>query len=231
MSEEFDQFAHNYDQHLAKGLSATGENKDYFARERIKWLAEFLNDSGISNPRSIMDFGCGHGGSISLLADTFSPERLVGVDVSSESIEIAAREHKHVCGAEFCTLSTHSPAGEFDLVFTNGVFHHIPLSERAAALNYVHRALKPGGLFAFWENNPWNPGTRYVMSRIPFDRDAKMVFPSRAAHAMRAAGFIIERKDFLFVFPAFLKGLRGLEPMLARFPVGGQYFIAGRRPL
>ena len=33
-------------------------------------------------------------------------------------------------------------------------------------------ALRPGGLFAFWENNPWNPGTRLVMSRIPFDRDA-----------------------------------------------------------
>lgn len=229
MSEEFDQFAQHYDKHLAKGLSATGEDKEFFARERIKWLAGFLDRSGLGHPRSIMDYGCGDGGSISLLAKTFSPDRLMGVDVSSESIDIAARQHAGRNDIEFRDLRSFAPENEFDLIFTNGVFHHIPPAERPTAFAYIFRALKVGGYFAFWENNPWNPGTRYVMSRIPFDHDAKMVFPGRAARGMRDAGFVVERKDFLFVFPGFLKSFRKLEPALARFPLGGQYFIAGRK--
>jgi hypothetical protein len=31
------------------------------------------------------------------------------------------------------------------------------LTHWAAAVDYVYRSLRPGGLFAFWENNPWNP--------------------------------------------------------------------------
>jgi hypothetical protein len=37
------------------------------------------------------------------------------------------------------------------------------------------------------ENNPWNPGTRYVMSRIPFDRDAIPLTPSAARHLLKRA--------------------------------------------
>jgi len=58
-------------------------------------------------------------------------------------------------------------------------------------LKNILGALKPGGLFAFWENNPWNPGTRIVMSRIPFDRDAEIISPPAAKRLLRRAGFSI----------------------------------------
>jgi hypothetical protein len=51
------------------------------------------------------------------------------------------------------------------------------------------RSLRPGGLFAPWENNPWNPNTRYVMSRIPFDRDATTLSPPKAVGLLRQNGF------------------------------------------
>ena len=60
-----------------------------------------------------------------------------------------------------------------DLAYSNGTFHHIPPAKRMDALGFIFQRLKPGGIFALWENNPWNPGTRWVIeSRIPFDRDA-----------------------------------------------------------
>ena len=31
--------------------------------------------------------------------------------------------------------------------------------------------------------------------------------------------------DFLFIFPHMLRGLRGLEPLVARLPLGAQYQI------
>src|SRR5205823_10980749 len=98
-----------------------------------------------------------------------------------------------------------------DLVYTNGVFHHIPVAERPDAVGYVHGALLPGGLFALWENNPWNPGARYVMSRIPFDRDAIMLSARQARDLLRRAGFEVLRTDFLFIFPRPLRALRFLE--------------------
>jgi hypothetical protein len=71
----------------------------------------------------------------------------------------------------------------------------------------------PRGIFAFWENNPWNPGTRYVMSRIPFDRDAITVSAIEARGLLRAGGFEVIRTDFLFIFPKFLSWLLFMEPI------------------
>ena len=117
---------------------------------------------------------------------------------------------------------TSSGALGTNLAFCNGVFHHIPPAQRPGALDYIRRSLKPGGLFALWENNPWNPGTRYVMSRIPFDSDAILVWPRQARALLRTAGFDILRTDFLFVFPRALRSLRGFEASLSRLPLGAQ---------
>src|SRR5262249_19225859 len=116
-----------------------------------------------------------------------------------------------------------------DLAYTTGVFHHIPPTSHMASLRQIWTALKPGGLFAFWEHNPWNPGTRYIMSRIPFDHDAIMVWPRGARRLLRAAGFEIRGTDFVFVFPSFLRRLRWLEPWLCKLPLGGQYLVLARK--
>jgi SAM-dependent methyltransferase len=126
-------------------------------------------------------------------------------------------------------FSRYQPSEEIDLAFCNGVFHHIPLSERAAAVNYVYRSLQPGGLFALWENNPWNPGTRYVMSRIPFDHDAITLTPPEARRLVQAGGFEILQMDFLFIFPKMLRWFRWIEPLVSRLPLGAQYQILCRK--
>lgn len=229
IKEDFDQYAQSYADDLAKGLSVVGEEKEYFARERINWLAKFFGEEKIAYPQEILDYGCGDGGSILFLAEKFSPRILTGVDISSESIKIAANKNKNIPNVNFKILQSFAPIEEFDLVFCNGVFHHIPPEERLQAFEYIYKGLKTGGYFAFWENNPWNIGTRYVMSRIPFDRDAIMLYPSETLKRFRQVGFGIERKEFLFIFPAFLQKLRIFEPMLARFPFGGQYLILGKK--
>ena len=47
---------------------------------------------------------------------------------------------------------------------------------------------RPAGYFALFENNPWNPGARLVMRRIPFDRDAIMLSPRHAARMLILSG-------------------------------------------
>lgn len=227
-SGEFDEYADSYDASLEKGLAVSGESKDFFAEGRVQWLKRRLGVEA-RRPRAILDFGCGTGSAAPFLFNAFAPSRILGVDVSEKSLEVARREHAGL-PADFQTLRDWTPDGSCDLAFCNGVFHHIPVRERPEAMRRVRAALKPGGLFALWENNPWNPGTRYVMHRIPFDRDAVLVWPRTARRLLTQAGFEVLRTDFLFVFPRPLRSLRCLEPALAPLPLGAQYQVLARNP-
>jgi trans-aconitate methyltransferase len=175
-----------------------------------------------------MDFGCGTGSAIPFMLDQLAPKSILGVDVSTRSLEIA-RQTSNSERARFLSFGQYQPNGQMDLAFCNGVFHHIPLTQRATQLDYIYRSLRPGGLLAFWENNPWNPGTRYVMSRIPFDRDAVTLSPPEARRLLRAGHFEVLRADFLFIFPRVLSCFRRLEPLMAKAPLGAQYQILCRK--
>ncbi|HEX2780615.1 MAG TPA: methyltransferase domain-containing protein [Gemmatimonadaceae bacterium] len=227
---EFDAYAARYDEALAAGLSVTGEDKDYYARGRMRWLAGRLRALGIRAPETVLDFGCGLGGSTPLFLDILGAKRVVGVDVSEGLLDRAREAFAGEPRARFATIASHDAPASADLAFVNGVFHHIPVAERAEALSYVRRTLKPGGVFAFWENNPWNPGTRWIMSRVSFDANAITLTPPEARRLLRAAGFEIVETDFLFIFPRALRALRPLEPLLARLPLGGQYMVLCRAP-
>ena len=120
----FDVYADDYDVALARGISVSGEEKDYFARRRIEWLRDCLKL--FSAPvRTLMDFGCGTGSSARLFVDILGVEYFVGTDQSPKSLEIARRKHGSE-RAQFLLFDEYQPSGQFDLVFCNGVFHHIP---------------------------------------------------------------------------------------------------------
>jgi SAM-dependent methyltransferase len=224
----FDEYAENYDAALNQGLSVTGEAKDYFARARIQWLARCLRQLA-EHPKFVMDYGCGDGSSAQLLVEELNAELVVGTDTSERSLDLARRSYGGK-KSEFVAIGDYEPREALDLAYCNGVFHHISPAERAQAVNYISRSLRPGGKFALWENNPWNPGTRYVMSRIAFDRDAITLSPPEAVALLGQNGFQVLRTDSLFFFPKLLKFLRWTEPLLSRMPLGGQYQVLCRKP-
>ena len=223
----FDSYALDYEGVLDRGLAASGESAQFFAKARISWLAMRFAELGFS-PDSILDYGCGTGNSASFFLDILHAKSVIGVDPSPTSLEVARSKHASL-PAEYFLVDDYQPAERVDLVFCNGVFHHIPLMDRPRALRFISNSLRPDGLFAFWENNPWNPGTRYVMSKIPFDRDAITISPAEAKSLLRLEGFNLISVDHCFFFPAFLKALRWLEPYLTNVPLGGQYLVLCRK--
>jgi trans-aconitate methyltransferase len=225
----FDRFHADYDEALARGLSVSGEDRLYFARGRIAFLGRCLREMGVPPPSSVLDFGCGTGAATPFFFEDLGVERLLGVDVSERSLEIARARHGSP-RARFVALRDFSPAGDQPVVFSNGVFHHVPPAERAGLVELLRASLRPGGLFALWENNPWNPGTRYVMSRIPFDRDAMTISAPAARRMVGQGGLQAVRTDYCFIFPRALKALRFLEPLLGKAPLGAQYQVLSRRP-
>jgi SAM-dependent methyltransferase len=223
----FDQYAAAYEEALSNALAPSGESREYFAEGRVAWLARCLAE--IKHPvGSILDFGCGDGATTPLLLQTLNANSAIGVDVSAKSLEIARKQYasaqiRHEAIGEF------QPAGEMDLAYCNGVFHHVAPAQRAEALAIVHRALRAGGYFSLWENNPWSLATRYVMSRCAFDRDAILLTPPEARALLRDGGFEILRTDFRFIFPRALRALRKIEDGVYRLPLGAQYQVLCRK--
>jgi SAM-dependent methyltransferase len=267
----FDQYAAAYEQALESAIAPSGESREYFARGRVAWLARCLGEAKVA-PRIALDFGCGDGATTPLLVSALRADAAVGVDVSTNALEIARRNYAasvardargkplgdDARGKPLAQNARGKPQiryesveefraglrqtarggtldgagqggeGEFDLAYCNGVFHHIAPGQRLEALALIHGALRAGGLFSFWENNPWSPATRYVMSRCAFDRDAILLSPPEARALLRRGGFQIVRTDFRFIFPRALRALRPIEDAVYRLPLGAQYQVLCR---
>lgn len=222
----FDAVAARYEEELQVGLVITGESADYYARQRIDRLAQRLAEVSAS-AESVLDFGCGTGSSVPYLLRLPGCRRVHGADISEASLGMARKTH----GSLNVTFGRPDrlPPERYDLAFCNGVFHHIPVAQRAEAAASVWRALRPGGVFALWENNPWNPGTRYVMSKVSFDHDAITLTPPETRALLAHVDFDVLRTDHLFFFPAGLRFMRWLEPLILRLPLGGQYLVLARK--
>lgn len=213
---------------LNRGLRLSGEDKTFFMEGRLERLRAVLPFGW--SPSRILDFGCGTGETSRRLLERFDGAQVVGVDVSAGALEHARRHHGSAEISFFDVDSFEAPAS-FDLCYSNGAFHHIDPAQRPRVLARLRELLRPGGLLAVFENNPWNPGTRLIMRRVPFDRGAQTVDSVRMRRLVAAAGFeLVGPARYMFVFPAPLKALRGTEPRLERLPLGAQYLVLARRP-
>ena len=214
----FDDFVDSYEDACDRGLALSGDNRDYFAVRRVAHTRHLCSSASV---RTIVDFGCGLGHSTPHLLEAFPRAHIIGLDTSVAAIEGARRRYasKEV---QFTTDSRLLEQGVADLVYSNGTFHHIEPRDRDEVVRKILGWLAPGALFALWENNPWNPGTRLVMKRIPFDRDAKPLSYRKARELLTRCGFRVIATSFHFYFPAWLKPLRRFEPRLESLPLGAQ---------
>jgi SAM-dependent methyltransferase len=224
---------------LNQGIGLSGENQEFFIRGRLDSLESRLNPD--FKVRRILDFGCGIGTATRHLADRFEEAEVVGVDTSADALR-HARQRYGSDRVRFLELEGLGSEGDFDLCYVNGVFHHIALTERRRAVATIHRVLRYGGRLALFENNPWNPGARLVMKRIPFDREAKMLSLPGAMALVRAGAFSGQVRvgpSFTFQRPlAFLRFSEGaLSPagrsaiLRPRHQVDRIESLAGHPPL
>lgn len=216
---EFDAFARNYDSILADAIPEALNEDAYFAEYKVALMAERLREAV---PARILDFGCGAGRSLPFLDAFFPQSELWGYDVSPASLEAAAARTPRA------TLFSQWPEpgeAQFDAIIAANVFHHIPPANRAAELARCRAALRPGGSMFLFEHNPYNPATRWVFERCPFDADAEMFSLRTALGLARQAGFAREEHGYTLFFPRPLRALRGLERRISWLPLGAQYYV------
>ena len=99
----------------------------------------------------MLDAGCGTGGLVAALAETFPTTHFVGIDFSDESLSVARSNHGMIQNLEFQQHDLMEPlsAGDsYDIVTSIGVIHH--LIDPSQGLSNINRVLhKDGSVILF----------------------------------------------------------------------------------
>lgn len=221
---DFDNYTDNYNQLLRESTGFFSASEEYFARYKIELVRKLVHRS----PKSILEYGCGIGRNIPFLREAFPDARIEGSDISAASLEIARRDNPEI--RFFIEQEGVQPGDPVDLIFVAGVFHHIPLAQRSAVTQTLFERLRPGGELFVFEHNPYNPVTRRIVDNCPYDEDAVLLRPSELKSRMQGASLDVQGSGYCLFVPPRLSALTWLENILGWLPLGGQYWVRGRRP-
>lgn len=109
------------------------------------WMREVMEFDGFAG-LDLLEVGCGMGSD--LLQFARGGARVTGLDYTPRSVEISRRRFALYDVPGKFTLGDAEnlpfPDATFDVVYSNGVLHHTPDTQRA--IHEVHRVLKPGGV-------------------------------------------------------------------------------------
>jgi SAM-dependent methyltransferase len=226
---EFDRFSGSYEELLKDPIRDRfmGSGPQFFHLRKRDLIREHFSGLGI-NTRALryLDVGCGKGELLSLLREDF--HEVAGCDPSpamlSSTQGAATRIQEDSSKIPFDDES-------FDFVTAVCVYHHIPPSARLALTREAYRVLKPKGVFAILEHNPYNPVTRLIVSRTPVDANAVLLKASEARQWMCLGGFSCDVPRYFLYFPEPFYRRAGdrVERWLGRVPLGGQYAIFGTK--
>ncbi len=160
-------------------------------RSRLLWQIKAF--TSLQN-LDILDFGCGTGSTTVMLAEADSNNRIVGVDIDQQSLDLAELRFQFHNISSQISLRHISPVQDpgdlelppecFDFVLMNGVLEHvIPFRTRNAVLLDAWRVLRRGGLLYISEtpNLLW-PTDRHTTG-LPF----LSWMPSGVAHRYAVA--------------------------------------------
>ncbi len=104
--------------------------------------------------KNVLDFGCGNGVYSEKIID-FNPSKLIAIDISEKSIEIAKNkcDNKIDFKVENCE-NTKLNSNSFDIIYGVGILHHLNFNK---AVKEMERLLKKDGNLIFVEPLGTNP--------------------------------------------------------------------------
>ena len=224
---EFDKFADEYQNLHQNNIRISGESPDFFAEYKIVDVAQLALEHFGREDLRVLDFGAGVGNSVPYFRKHLPDAKLTCLDVSARSIAIA--EERFPGQADFVSFDGYEMPfsdGQFDLIFSACVFHHIAHSEHERILCGLSKILRPGGVLVIYEHNPYNPLTVRAVNTCAFDENAVLISAQVMTKILRKVGFQKVRRCYRIFFPGFFSLLRGLERYLRGFPLGAQYYVA-----
>jgi len=229
LAAEFDRHAHTYQDQVGEAVAFAGQEADFFLQVKARHFLRFLgNRFQGTRQLKLLDVGCGVGAMASHLLDTV--DSYFGVDVASAAVAQAQRAHPRGTFAAYDGRRLPHDDDSMDAVFAVCVMHHVPPEHWPEFVAEMRRVVKPGGVVAVYEHNPFNPLTRLAVSRCEFDEDAALLSKSKVGSLLAASGCNVVADEYILFFPWRGSGWRSLERGLGWLPLGGQHAVIAANP-
>jgi SAM-dependent methyltransferase len=225
----YDLYRDRYEADLDRAVGFSGRTHAFFTQAKAEELVRVAQRHlGDLTRVDALDVGCGIGLTDRYLQGRFAS--LTGVDISPGVLERAEQANPWARYMLYDGERLPFEDGSFDLVFAVCVVQVVDSSRRPRFVSELARVTRRDGLTVCFEHNPFNPLTRLVVRRCSFGEDARMLGAGALAALFGQAGLPIVEQGYLLLFPTRWGPLRALERGLARFPLGAQYYLAGRGP-
>jgi SAM-dependent methyltransferase len=228
MTAQFDRYADTYRNEVEQAISFGGQGVDFYTQRKVEHLLERVRPVlGAPEGLTVLDVGCGLGLTDRLLIPRV--KAVHGVDIAEGEIERARVNNPAGHYRTYDGTALPYEDRTFDLAFAVCVMHHVKPDGWPRFVAEMARVVRPGGLVAVYEHNPYNPLTRLAVSRCEFDQDAVLLSNRVARRLVRGAGLELLGSYYLLFFPFRARLLQRSESLLAWLPLGAQYAVIGRK--
>lgn len=167
-------------------------DKDIFGKpEDMQHHLEYMKTKGLQPESRFLDYGCGSGVSGKSFIEYLNENNYTGVDISNEAIKVACEmvndntalkeknpDFKYIMNADMESLKGY----EFDYIFANSVFTHMPLKD----INYMLKQLK----------TCIHKGSIYYSTICPTEGKSKMVKFRDWRHSVDAVKKVAEENGY-----------------------------------
>lgn len=165
VAQMFDNISENYD----------GLNRVISFGIDVKWRKKVVQLVGKNNPKQILDIATGTGDLAILMANTLTPEKVVGLDISTGMLEVGKQK---IQKANLSNTIDMVVGDSENIPFDDNTFDAITVSfgvrnfeNLDKGLQEIHRVLKPGGIFVVLETSnptkfPFKQGYKFYTSVI-----------------------------------------------------------------
>jgi len=228
--DEFDTYRGRYEEEINDAIAFGGKSRDFYIKVKADLLAGRLRSLDRGRGLDVLDIGCGNGLLHPFLLSSGLPLRLTGIDVADETIAAARAANPAVTYETYDGRRLPYPGGRFDAAFAVCVMHHVVPDRWSEFLDEARRVVRPGGLVAIFEHNPFNPLTAHVVRTCRFDRNAVLLKPARLVRLMQDAGLRGLTREFVLFTPFQAPLFRSFDRMLRFVPLGAQYAVFGTVP-
>jgi SAM-dependent methyltransferase len=198
---------------LARGDDLTLANiaihNDVRPLPKVRSIARMI---GHSDPRSILDAGCGAGFTTAALSTVYPLADVLGVDLAVDAIAYAEKTHEQARFIAAPITPDSAPLGAFDLIFCFEFYpftRNVDAPAQAEFVRYFVDQLRPGGalvIYQTWKNpnslaacfdevRALTPGLRYIRKPTPHARLAERL-PHSVALALSWAATTFAGRDW-----------------------------------
>lgn len=177
------------------------------------WIRQQLISAIVSQPKSILDLGCGTGSTTLMLKQAFPSAVVTGIDLSPYMLVVAAFKAKQaqldIQWLHRLSEQTGLPTANFDIITICFLLHETPPNISQLILQECFRLLKPGGQLVILDGHQKRLLRSQWLIKLFQEPYSKAYAESNLEELMKASGFEEVQTKYVGWISQITSGLRG----------------------